>query len=114
MQASTITTEGITNVKKEHLLQLQPLHRILNASMILKCSFVRIIKCHGGQSTQHLAVSSEQLSFKEKNNFTFTMSLYCSPCDHVIHVALIATPRTSLITSSQPPLEGYILFIFDR
>ena len=42
------------------------------------------------------------------------MGLYGSPYDYyVIHVVLIATPRTSLITNFQlPPLEGYIHYVY--
>ena len=59
---------------------------------------------------------SKQIRVVSVNQFHLLLwaYIYGSPYDYVIDVALIAIPRTSLITSSQPPLEGYILFIFDR
>ena len=70
----------------------------------------RAIKCHSCRSRAHLAVSTEQVSFQTnesclcKSISPFTMGLYGSPYDYVIHVAIIASSRVPLITSFQPPL----------
>ena len=72
---------------------------------------VNIIKCHGRQSRAHLAVSTERVSFRTKNGclwkpiLHFTMGLYSSLHDYIIHITLIATSRISLITSFQHPLS---------
>ena len=75
----------------------------------LKCFAVR--KSYSSQSRAHLAVSTEQVSSQTnksclcKSSWPFTISLYGSQYDHVIHVALITIPCVSLITSFQPPLH---------
>ena len=69
-------------------------------------------KCHSCRSRAHLSVSTEQVSSQTnesclcKSISPFTMGLYGSPYDYVIHVAIIATSCIPLITSFQPPLPG--------
>ena len=56
---------------------------------------------HSGWSKAHLAISTEQVPNKGclcKSISIFTMGLYSSPYDYIIHVALIATSHVSLIT----------------
>ena len=70
----------------------------------------RIRKSYSDQSRAHLAASTEWVSSQTnerclcKSISPFTMCLYGSPHDYVIHVGLIATTHASLITSFQPPL----------
>ena len=67
-------------------------------------------KYHSRRSRAHLAVSTERVLFQTntgclcKSISPFTMGLYGSPYDYVIHVALIATSHVSLIISFRPPL----------
>ena len=78
-----------------------------------KASCIR--KSYSGRSRAHLAASTEWVSSQTnesclcKSISPFTVGLYGSPCDYVIHVGLIATSHVSLITSFQPPLTLRLL-----
>ena len=73
-------------------------------------SLWKILHAYSGRSRAHLTVSTEWVSSQTnksclcKSSSPFTMGLYGSPYDYVIHVAIIATLRIALITSFQPPL----------
>ena len=71
-----------------------------------------ITKDYSGQSGALLTVSTERVSFQTSEGaivkIDFTMGLYGSPYDYIIHVALIAIPRTSLISSFQPSLVSHV------
>ena len=67
-------------------------------------------KSYSSWSRAHLAVSTEWVLSETnksclcKSISPFTMGLYGSPYDYIIHVGLIATSQVSLITSFQPLL----------
>ena len=69
-----------------------------------------IRKSKSSQSRSQLAVSTEWVSSQTNKSCScksispFTMGLYGSLYDYVIHTVLLATSHASLITSCQPPL----------
>ena len=89
----------------------------LSASLEIPGKILRVIKCHISQSRAHLTVSTEQVLFQTSKSCLrklispFTIGLYGSLYNYVVHIALIAylaRSHASLITSFQPPLVKHI------
>ena len=68
-------------------------------------------KYNSGRSRAHLAAPTEWVLSQTNESCLcklispFTLGLYGSPHDYVIHAGIIATTRVALITSFQPPLS---------
>ena len=81
----------------------------LSVSLGIPMENLCITKCHTCQYTAHLAVSNESVSCRTnkrclcKLSSPFTMGLYGSQYDYIIHIALIATSQVLFRSHSSVP-----------